>query len=138
MKSLGILALAVTLLSAHNTRQSSSIDKLYCGGVVRVAVDAGEDVYVRKAVLSGRMFTAWVDLRFTGDALKRDPRITLKEGAGIAYQLDDAGVTAIHPLVSQSQAWIALTFPSLKSGAHRLRIGLLDEALGYTTMATIL
>lgn len=120
---LGLLVLAITLLGARHG-VNGSIDQLYCR-VERVMIDAFEDIYAQKAVLSGSTFTVWLEFRLTGDALKRDPGMTLKDGWGVAYQLDDASVAAIHPLVPLSHASLALTLPDLKPGSHRLRVGLL-------------
>jgi hypothetical protein len=107
--------------------EEPSVDRLACDNHVVVTIDAAEYVYLAKVVLTHDYFTAWIGLTIERGALKRHPNLTINDEWGIGYQLDQSEVTGIHPLVRASSATIALVFPHLKAGPHRLRLGLLNR-----------
>ena len=82
---------------------------------VEVGVDcnAGPVPMIEKAALRGRTFTAWVN--YPSGA----PRWPL------GCRLDDGPTAGVLPLRNQQDEIVALSFPTLPTGMHRLRVGLL-------------
>jgi hypothetical protein len=119
--------LAATLIAAGpNTSGTGSVLTLLCNGQGHVYIDAAQYVYLRKATLRGDYFTGWIELGIERGFVRRHPLASLKNRWGLAYQLDTSDLTTVHPLVASNDMIIALAFPRLKAGAHRLRLGLLD------------
>jgi hypothetical protein len=120
-------AIAITLLLALMPRASDAarISHLSCDHLLTNFVDAAESAVVWKATLNGNYFTVWVDLALSDDVLKQDPKATL-EGAGMGYQMDDSPIVGMHLFVRATNVPVSFSFPHLRSGAHRLRVGLFD------------
>jgi hypothetical protein len=106
---------------------SQSVLSLYCNNIATAYGDAGEAVVLQKATLRNDYFAGWFELAVGRDVLRRIPNLTLEHDWGMAYQLDGAGIAAVHPMVKTSSLTLVLAFPHLPAGAHHLRVGLLDR-----------
>jgi hypothetical protein len=127
VRIIGTVLLVVVTVTPCKSALASSIDSLFCDNRFTVTIDAAEYVSLEKASLNRDYFTGWIELNIERGVLKRYPSITVSKEWGIGYQIDNSGVTGVHPLVSLSRVTIALAFPHLKPGPHRLRLGLLDR-----------
>lgn len=122
------LIFAAPLIAAQPATPPSprSVSTLYCNNIAHAYVDAGEGAWLEKATLSNDTFTGWFVLGISRDALRRVPNLSLELDWPMAYQLDTAEVTAVHPMIKSTSITMVLTFPHLPVGAHHLRVGLLD------------
>lgn len=134
MRISGAILAATLIAAAPITSSTGSVLTLACNGQVHVDIDAAQYVYLRKATLRGDYFTGWIELGIERGVVRRHPLASLKNGWGLAYQLDASDLTTVHPLVASNDLTIVLAFPHLKAGAHRFRLGLLDPA-GKLTQA---
>jgi hypothetical protein len=126
MRISGAILAATLIAAAPNTSSTGSVLTLACNGQVHVHIDAAQYVYLRKATLRGGYFTGWIELGIEHGFVRRHPLASLKDGWGLAYQLDASDLATVHPLVASNDMTIVLAFPHLKAGAHRFRLGLLD------------
>ena len=113
-------------LPAAASLSASNIDTIACNAIIKVPMDAGELAILKRAVLRNDAFTGWVELQINHDGLAREPKLRLKDVGLMGFQLDDRPVTGIHPFVSTTTLMLTLSFSHLKSGAHRLRLGMLS------------
>jgi hypothetical protein len=132
MRISGAILAATLIAAAPNTSSTGSVLTLACNGQVHVHIDVAQYVYLRKATLRGDYFTGWIELGIERGFVRRHPLASLKDRWGLAYQIDASDLTTVHPLVASNHMMIALAFPHLKTGAHRLRLGLLDPTGNLT------
>ena len=115
--AIALMVIGCAMVAAANGSEKSSqrvIAALFCNSMITSYVDAGTVPMIEKAALRGRTFTAWVN--YPSGA----PRWTL------GYRLDDGPTAGVLPLRDQQDEIVALSFPTLPTGMHRLRVGLLD------------